>query len=208
MRGLALCGACLRRGGIAGLMAMLLTGCAILDGEVLGSSAPGGAGASASAHGSRFPWLDDPAAYAGALSGASTSRRARAREEAIAYLLRDPRAEAAVRLQLVVPATVQSVEEAHEALDDLAAARDQVTSPYARAVLASMVVTTERLQAVLRARVETENLLNVENARRAGVEAERDRLAREYARVRAQLDDAQGKLRALMSIEEQLQEGT
>lgn len=183
------------------LLLVLTAGCAILDGETLGAGAAGSSGGA-------YPWLDDPEAYAQAIADGDASRRTREREQAVAYLLRDPRAESALRLQLVFAAGVQSIDEAYEAAAQLDAAAAQVRSPFARAALSSVALATQRYQQALRQGVETQNLLNVERGQVARVEEERQRLAAEVRRLRQALDDVQGKLRALMSIEEQLQDNT
>ncbi len=152
------------------------------------------------------PWLDDPRVYAQSIAAADRSRRARERQDAIDYLLRDPRAESAVRVQLVFAAAIQDLEEAHVAGDELASALTQARSPFAEAVLTGVAFGTEQRAQALREVLESANQLNVEAERREQAEGEAARLARERVRLQQALDDVQEKLRALISIEQQLQE--
>ena len=150
--------------------------------------------------------MDAPEAYAERIAAADRSRRARERQAAIEYLLRDPRAESALRLQLVFAAAVTDLEEANAALDELESARAQARSPFSRSALAGTVLSTRNAQDRLRAALESENQLTVERGRREQAELDRDRAAEARARLEAALDEVQGKLRALMSIEQQLQD--
>ncbi len=190
-----------RRGGLLPVvLAMaLLGGCESisgLGGERIGTAGPGGSG----------EWLDAPREYAARVASAQAPSRARERQAALSALLREPRAESAVRLQLTYAAGVRDVEEAYEARDEIASALAQTTSPFAKAVLTSVDLGVEQRQQAFREALEEKNLRNVEVQERVQAERERDRLARERARLAQALEEAQGRLRALMSIEEQLQD--
>lgn len=182
---------------LAALLLAITGGCVTLD--KLGSESVG-------SRPGTLTWLESPRPYAEGIAAADRSRRTRERQDAINYLLRDPRAESAVRLQLVFAAAVQDLEEANEALDQLDSALAQVGSPFARSVLESLVFSTQAHQRNLRAVLDMENQLTVERGVREQVELERDRLALERTRLQRAIDDAENKLRALMSIEQELQD--
>lgn len=185
--------------GIAAIVAALsLSACETLGelgGERIGSAGPTVTG----------EWLEQPRAYATRIASAEAPSRARERQQALAALLRDPRADSAVRAQLIYSAAVLDVEEAYQARDEIASALSQAPSPFAKAVLTSLDLSIEQRQSAYREALEQENLRNVEIQERTEAELERDRLALERARLARALEEAQGRLRALMSIEEQLQ---
>ncbi|MEM9384429.1 MAG: hypothetical protein AAGA68_05165 [Pseudomonadota bacterium] len=183
---------------VAMLVLMALGACETfgeLGGERVGTASPGASG----------EWLEQPREYATRIASAEAPTRARERQQALAALLREPRADSAVRAQLIYSAAVLDVEEAYQARDEIASALNQASTPFAKAVLTSLDLSIEQRQSAYREALEQENLRNVEVQERTEVELERDRLVRERARLARALEEAQGRLRALMSIEEQLQ---
>lgn len=168
-----------------------------IGGERIGAASPSGG---------EEEWLETPREYATRFASADALSRGRERQSALEGLLREPRADAALRVQLIYAAAVLDVEEAYEARDEIASALAQASTPFTRAVLTGLDLAIEQRQRAFREVLEQENLRNVEAQERVKVESERDRLARERARLTRALEEAQGRLRALMSIEEQLQE--
>jgi hypothetical protein len=153
-----------------------------------------------------LPWLQSPEAYAQDIAAADRSRRTRERQDAVEYFLREPRAESAVRLHLVFAAAVQEVDEAHEALDQIASARAVARSPFAQSVLTSVEVGTQQHLEDQRAVLAARNELTVERSRREQLERALNNETLSRQRVQQALDEVQEKLRAVLSIEQQLQE--